>query len=284
MAIKDILVHVDASSRSDVRLALARDLARRHSAHLTALFALEPVSVPVLYGDPSGFVDAAWINDMMTRLDHSARAQAAAVEQRFAERMRLDGIAGEWRLAQGIAAETVARHARYADFAIVGQMRPDDSLLATGNVPAAAMLSSGRPVLVVPYAGDFSTIGGKVLIGWKAGREAARAVNDAVPLLQQASLVKVLSINPERGIEGEGDLPAADLALHLARHGIKAEAAHTVARDVAEGDVILNEAADMGADLIVTGGYGHSRAREFLFGGVTRHLLATMTVPVLFSH
>ena len=97
-------------------------------------------------------------------------------------------------------------------------------------------------------------------------------------------VVTVLAVNPRRGIEGHGEVPAADIALHLARHGVKAEAAHTVANDISEGDAILSYAADLGADLIVSGGYGHSRAREMVFGGVTRTLLQEMTVPMLLSH
>jgi nucleotide-binding universal stress UspA family protein len=284
MALTDLLVHLDGSRQSNARLALGVELALRHGAHLAGLHVIEPPAMPLFYGDPAGFIDAAWVQEMITRLEETARQQAAKVQEDFSERLRRDDVKGEWRLAEGVAADVVALHARYADLAILGQSRPEDSLISTGNVPATTMLSSGRPVLVVPYVGSFATVGRKVLVGWKAGREAARAVNDAIPLLQKAQSVKVLAINPEFGIDGEGDLPAADVALHLARHGIKAEAAHTVAKDVPEADVLLNEAADMDADLIVVGGYGHSRAREFLFGGVTRELLSSMTVPVLFSH
>jgi nucleotide-binding universal stress UspA family protein len=94
----------------------------------------------------------------------------------------------------------------------------------------------------------------------------------------------VLAVNPKHGIAGHGDVPAADIVLHLARHGVKAEAAHTIAKDISEGDALLSYAADLGVDLIVSGGYGHSRAREMVFGGVTRTLLEEMTVPMLLSH
>jgi len=179
----------------------------------------------------------------------------------------------------------VALHARYADLAILGQHDPDDATVSSATeAPATALLSSGRPVLVIPYIGAVPTLGQTVLVGWKSGREAARAVNDALPLLRQAQSVTVLAINPEEGIGGDGDVPAADIALHLARHGVKAAAAHTVAKEVPEGDVLLNHADEIGADLIVAGGYGHTRLREFAFGGVTRTLLTTMTVPVFLSH
>ena len=123
-----------------------------------------------------------------------------------------------------------------------------------------------------------------MLVGWNATAEAARALNDALPILQLARKVTVLSINPRRGIRGDGDVPAVDIALHLARHAIHAEAAHTVAKDIPEGDALLSYAADIGADLLVCGMSGHSRMREMVFGGVTRSLLTEMTIPVFMAH
>src|SRR5206468_1617267 len=141
-----------------------------------------------------------------------------------------------------------------------------------------------RPVLVLPYAGRFETVGRRVLVGWNARREAARAVHDALPLLRQAESVTVLAIDPVRGAHGHGEEPAADLALHLARHGLQVTARQTDSAGLDPADVLLNTAADEGADLIVVGGYGHSRVREVVLGGVTRRLLRTATVPVLISH
>jgi nucleotide-binding universal stress UspA family protein len=285
MIIKDILVHLDTTPRSDLRLGAAAELASRHEAHLTALHVAELPSPAMFYGDPSGFVDARLVDEMMGKMRETANKDARPVEARFRERLRRDGIEGEWRMVEGWAVEIVALHARYADLTIVGQPDPKDTSFTTARqVPIATLLSSGRPILVLPYAGEFATIGQTVLIGWKSSREAARAVNDALPLLRNAQKVTVLTINPERGIGGDGGVPAADIVLHLARHGVKAEAAHTVATDVPDGDVLLNYADDIGADLIVIGGYGHSRIREFAFGGVTHTLLTTMTVPVFLSH
>lgn len=285
MAIRDILVHLDASARSDVRLAVATDLAQRHGAHLTALFVIDQLSAAFFYGDIGGFVDAQLVEEMMDRIRERAMVDARRVEQGFRERLRRDGIEGEWRLVEGIAAETVALHARYADLAVLGQHDPDDTALpGAAEVIASTLLSGGRPVLVVPYTGPIATLGQTVLVAWKSNRESARALNDALPLLRQAQSVTVLAVNPEDGIGGDGDVPAADIALHLARHGIKATAAHTVAAEISVGDALLNHADEMGADLIVAGGYGHARLREFAFGGVTRTLLTTMTVPVFLSH
>lgn len=285
MALKDILVHLDNSARSAVRLDLAADLAVRHGAHLTALYVVELPMPALFYGDPSGFVDARLIDEMMSKMRDGATADARRLQRAFDDRMRRDGIEGEWRLVEGSAAETVALHARYADLAVVGQYDPGDTTISSAaEIAAGALLSSGRPLLVVPYVGKIDRLAETVLVGWKSSREAARAINDALPLLERARSVTVLAINPEKGIGGEGDVPAADIALHLARHGVKAAAAHTVATEISDGDALLNYADDIGADLIVAGGYGHSRTREFVFGGATRTLLTTMTVPVFLSH
>jgi nucleotide-binding universal stress UspA family protein len=148
----------------------------------------------------------------------------------------------------------------------------------------AALIDSGRPVLAIPYAGNFESIGQRVLVGWNASREASRAVHDALPLLAKAESTCVFLANPKRGLAAHGEEPGADIARHLARHGLKVEVAKTVADDVADSALLLNHASDMGADLLVMGAYGHSRLREFILGGVTRSLLREMTVPVLLSH
>ena len=285
MAIKDILVHLDGSARSDALLAFAASLACRHSAHLTAVHVVELPTPAMFFGDPSGLVDPRLIEEMMSELRERSTKEAARIAQKFDEHVRLNAIEGEWRPVEGYIAETVALHARYADLAIIGQRDPGDaSQLMAGNVAETTLLSSGRPVLMLPYVGSYPTVGRKLLVAWKSTREAAHAVNDALPLLRQADNVTVLSINPKEGIGGDGDVPAADIVLHLARHGIKASAAHTVAMEISEGDALLSYADDIGADLIVAGGYGHSRTRELVLGGVTRTLLTTMTVPVFLSH
>lgn len=282
MQLKDILVHLDASRRSDARLGLAVDLARKHEAHLSALFVVDLV-LPV--GFAGGFADGAiGIGPVIERLREEALAAAAEVETRFRETVRREGIDGEWRLAEGVSAELVALHARYADLAVVGQEGPEGDQPAATAIIERVLFSSGRPVLVVPFAGKFETVGRRALIGWNASREATRAVHDALPLLVRAETVTVFSVNPRKGPDGPGEVPGADLALHLARHGVKVEAAQTVSADVSEADVLLNQVADMAADLLVMGAYGHSRMREFVMGGVTRSILERMTVPVLMSH
>lgn len=282
MALKDILVHLDVTKRSSVRMDLAARLAMQHGAHLVGLHVIDIPSANYFYGAAMPFVPAN-PEEIVERIRAEAMEAAAPLETAFRDCLRRNGIEGEWRLVEGPPAATVALHARYADLCVVGQPDPDDPQDADA-VTVTTVMTSGRPVLAVPFAGEFPTVGEHVLVAWNASREAARAVNDALPLLIGAKHVTVLAINPQRGLGGHGDVPAADIALHLARHGLKAEAAHTVAKDIADGEALLSYAADIGADLIVAGAYGHSRARELVFGGVTRTLIAEMTAPVLFSH
>ncbi|HZB90594.1 MAG TPA: universal stress protein [Stellaceae bacterium] len=283
MALKDILLYVDEARGHDARIALAVELARRNGAHLTGLFSVEPYGYSALAA-PGGPDFAA--TEAFQELEEQRRATRLALGEGLRDELdkaaQRAGINREWRVVEDPAAEAMALHARYADLAVVGQADPDNRPVGAGVVEAV-LLSAGRPVLAVPFIGAAS-LGQRVLIAWNASREAARAVNDALPLLTAAERVTVLSINPAQGIADEGELPAVDIALHLARHGVKAEAAHTESEDIGVGDVILSRAADLSADLIVMGGYGHSRAREFILGGATRTLLQSMTVPVLLSH
>jgi nucleotide-binding universal stress UspA family protein len=286
MTLKDILVHLDEGPRSSVRLKVAVDLARRHNAHLTGIFVIDIPGSDLFIGAGMPLVSGGGMIQMVNSLRAEFTARAEATGQAFRETLRREGLEGELRMVEGDTVALLPLHARYADLTVLGQ--PNEDAPYKGPTADAVlvnvMMSSGRPVLAVPYAGQFERVGDRVLVAWNASREATRAVNDAIPLLRGATSVTVLAVNPRHGIAGHGDVPAADIALHLARHEVKAEAAHTIAKDISEGDALLSYAADLGVDLMVCGGYGHSRAREMVFGGVTRTLLREMTVPMLLSH
>ena len=278
---KDILVHLDDGPRSDARLRIALDLARRHGARLSGLAVIDLPGAELFFGTGMPFV-AGGTDQMMNALRAEATAHAVAAEGKFRDAAQREGVEGEWRVVEGDTVSILAAQARHADLTVVGQ--PNDEAPFKGAsadaVLVGVMLSSGRPVLAIPYAGRFERVGERVLIAWNGSREASRAVHDALPLLRGATVATVLTVNPEIG----GDASATSLAAHLARHGVNAKAAHTIANDIGEGDALLSYAADLGADLIVAGGYGHSRAREMVFGGVTRTLIQQMTVPMLLSH
>jgi len=272
MTYKTILVHVDETPRRGERLQLAAALAARFDAHLVALFALGAARIPSYALAEAGPV----IRDIEER----RRGQAArAAEEEFRKAERRGGGKSEWRVSEDDAAAAVRLSARYADLVVLGQPEPDEALAR--GFAEEVILSAGRPVLLVPYAGRFADAGQRVLVAWNASREAARAVTDALPLLVQAQSVEVVAF----GSDGDhGALPGADLALYLARHGVKATAARQDAPGVDIGNQILSRAADVNADLIVMGAYGHSRMRELALGGATRSLLDAMTVPVLMAH
>ncbi|HKT20352.1 MAG TPA: universal stress protein [Stellaceae bacterium] len=283
MPLKDLLVSIDASEAVRARIDFAIALARKHEARLTGLFVLD--LVPTIEEMARGYGDQYEFLTSYAALRKRALEDAARLEAEFRERLRREDVAGEWRFLESLPAETAALHARYADLAIVGQVDPErPNAVNAARLPEEVLFGSGRPALIVPYAGRFAGDCGRILVGWTATREAARALNDALPLLERAKKVVVLTVNPQRGDEVEPGIPAADIAHHLAQHGVTAEAATIVVDKISTGDALLNYASDFGADLIVMGAYGHSRTREFVLGGMTRQILRQMTVPVLMSH
>jgi nucleotide-binding universal stress UspA family protein len=285
MGYKDLLVVLDGDPSARVRVDLATALAERFAAHLAAFYPLPSQLLPPQAPPHLGYFDPTLLAPFFADLRQRAREAADTVRATFEHAASLRDVSAEWReSSEGLEGDP-ALHARYADLTILGQIDPDRGEAEMIRPrPEQVTLASGRPILVVPYAGRFETVGQRVLIGWNASREAARAVNDAMPLLTAAEIVTVLTIDPREGPDGHGELPGADISLHLARHGVKAEIERTVSTGLGVGEVLLSRAADLGADLVVVGAYGHSRMRELLLGGATRSLLQSMTVPVLMSH
>lgn len=281
MSLKDILVIVDNGKACAARLKLAVRLAEEHEARLIGLFVRSQPHVPQFIMSQLG----PEVADVQKRWAGEAAVEAKAL---FDKALNGSGLSSEWRDVQGLLLEQTVLHARYADLIVAGQYDSDSDLVdGQAEMVDHLVLECGRPVLVVPYAGAFSESFGKhAVVAWNATREATRAANDALPLLQKAGRVDVVAVNPHNGNgrDGHGQTPSADISLHLARHGVKAEAQHIEARDMDVGATLLNYVSDEGADLLVMGAYGRSRLRELVLGGATRHLLREMTVPVLMSH
>jgi nucleotide-binding universal stress UspA family protein len=277
MSLKDLLVHVGTDPACASRIDVAARLAAWHDAHLTGLHVMAAPPLP-------GYVAVELPPQFRELQAQRLREVAEQARHLFESGVRAAGARRvDWRAEAGDILGTARLHGRYFDLVVVGQgIDVDDPTGALTVLPEELALSIGRPVLVVPRYGTFAALGDHVLIGWNASREAARAVNDALPLLQRAQKVTVLSIDPAD--HPDQRIPGADITLHLARHGVNATAAQDSCADISVGDVLLSRAADIGADLIVCGAYGHSRFREMVLGGATRHLLQHMTVPVLISH
>lgn len=277
MGIKDILVHVDGAPAATARVELACELARRFDAHLTALYVDPELMLPAFSEVPTGPV-------LIDALEKEIAEQAAKARAAFDAVRERAGVAAEWRRVQGFVAGCVVSQARYADLVIVGQGGDENPQSLCDGVAEAVVLDAGRPVLVVPWIGVQGFSGKRVLVAWNASKESTRALHDALPFLAAAESVEVVSVNPASADEDEGEVPAVDICHHLARHGVKAQAHRIEATDIDAGSLLLSRAMDEGADMVVMGGYGHSRLRELVLGGVTRQLLGHMTIPVLLSH
>jgi nucleotide-binding universal stress UspA family protein len=277
--IKDIAFHISPGVSDDAAVDYAISVASGFDAHLTGItFAVEPFLPPVI-----GMADAMpaeWMDEEWAKAQAAAKAAAA----RFEEAARRDGIAFDSRTLESSlagAAEIFGEIAGRFDLSIVRQAEPGTPPLEE-LVIEGALFASGRPVLVVPYIQRAALTLDRMLVCWNGSPNAARAVGDAMPLLHRAKKVEVLIVlgDARRTDELEG----ADIAEHLARHGLNVEVERLPAIKGDVTDTILSHAADVGADFLVMGGYGHSRLREFILGGVTRGILRAMTVPVLMAH
>jgi nucleotide-binding universal stress UspA family protein len=280
MTYKNLLVQVDDTRACAKRIEAAVALAVAHGAHLTGVYIIAEPS-------PASFAQGYLPVELMTTLEQEFRSRADAALARFATVAERNQIAFETRVDRVLyteVADALATNARYADLVILGQVDPDDPATGPHYLPEEVILGGGRPALVIPYIGPAASLGERVVVAWDASREAARAVNDALPLLERAKAVSVVTINPHQRPFGHGEEPGADIGLHLARHDIKIEVQRVESRDIDIANTLLSHIANESADLLIMGAYGHSRVREFVLGGVTRTILAEMTVPVLMSH
>ncbi|NVK18915.1 MAG: universal stress protein [Methylocystaceae bacterium] len=280
MSLKDILVHVDHSRSCKERISAALKLATLHDAHLTAVYVLTKPMIP-------GFIEAQLSQDVLQAQVNATKDAAKEIESLFKDMAAKTDVQTEWRCVEGDLVDQVMLHARYFDLTVLGQKDPEgDNVPGSEEMPDQILLRSGRPVLIIPYVGTFETIGQHIMTAWDGSRLAASAINEAIPLMKGAKKVEVLAVDPHKGegSKSHGDIPSADMSLHLARHGIKAEADHLASGGLSAGDTLLSYAADNSIDLIVMGGYGHRRWREVVLGGVTRHMLQHMTVPVFMTH
>ncbi|HEX3349169.1 MAG TPA: universal stress protein [Acetobacteraceae bacterium] len=284
MPIRDILVLLDDSKEGEARVRLAAQLAHASRAHLIGAVTRAALVPPWVDLQPVDRFGTGYIPEARERerAREIADGRTRATEAMLHEVAHAHGLTDEWHeVVDDDPLDAVVGLAYRADLVVVGQPLPEHPLPATvRDIPEMLVLSSGRPVLFVPYIGAPAMPPQRALICWKDTRTAARAVNDALPLLANAE-VTVLTID---GGPDALERTSVGVVAHLTRHGIKASVSATISDDIPVADVILNYASDLDAQLIVMGGYGHSRTREHLLGGVTSELLRTMTVPVLMSH
>ena len=281
MAYKTVLVHCNDRRRISSLAETAAELARPFEAHLVGLSVTPPAAII-----PSGMPGTP---DTIVLDAHCVayRRDNGAMRAAFEASARKASLSAQWLEAdadRASVADVVLGHARAADIVVAAQS--DRSWQSTLYLDIADRLAveSGRPVLIGAKGAPRRGFGKKVLVAWNARREAARAIFDALPLLQRAEEVKVITVSPQ-GEEGSTvHVPAGDICAALARHGVKCAATDVVRPRASVGGTLLTHAAEQGSDLLVMGCYGHSRLREFVLGGASRHVLEHMAIPVLMSH
>lgn len=280
MSWKDILVIVSDAAADEPALALGEALAKQSNAHLAAAFLTPLPDEPLAY-EPT-VVAGVWA-ELLGR----ARADAEAERKRVEDRLKQAGQPYELRTAEALSRDlgrVAAVHARYADVAVM--TRPPEGLGAElrEEIIEGILFHSGRPALIAPAGWQGTMIGKRVVIAWDASREATRALSEADDILEFSEAVTVITIDAKPKMFGHGDQPGANIAAHLKRRGIPAEVKNIDSGGRSASVAILEEAKALGADLVVMGGYAHSRLRELVFGGATRELLRTATVPILMAH
>jgi nucleotide-binding universal stress UspA family protein len=281
MAYKTVLVHCNDKSRVGRLLGPAAQVAAAFRAHLIGVSITPPIVI-IPTGMP-GTPDTLVVDEHCKAYRNDNPEMKAAFEA--AGRGR--NLLSEWReidAASASVAEVAVQHAHAADLVIAAQSDAKWPGTERLDIADRLVIGSGRPVLIIPNEGPQQELGKKVLVAWNGRREAARAVFDALPLLQRAEEVKVMWVNPQSESEVAQDVPAADICAALARHGVRCEATEAVRPHSNVGRTLLMRAADYEADLLVMGCYGHSRLREFVLGGASEHVLRHMTLPVLMSH
>ena len=274
---KDIVVNLSAGKSGKIVGDYAISIASRLEAHITGIAI---AFVPDIQRAGMAFLSA----EKIEALQRDNEAATETIVEWFAAATASAGVSAEKRVLRAnmsYAADHFGRIARRFDLAIVGQVEPDGSPVQA-MVCESTLFESGRPMIIVPYVQMAPLKLDRIMVCWDGSRPAARAIADAMPLLKRAKNVEVVSVTSERGKQDE--IGGADMGHHLARHGLKVQVTRIMRGELDVEDVLLSHAADSGADFMVMGGYGHSRLREFVLGGVTRSILRTMTVPTLMSH
>lgn len=276
VALGEIVVFIDGHSDTEGILKFAAVLAQDHAARLICVF-IQPE--PALT-TAQEFARGQGIREVSDLHQKQLEGVEARHRRLFEDIARHHGTRSEWRSLSHFNSE-VGVHAYYADLVVIARPERAAQTASPPGLAESLVLSSGRPILVFPPRGTVSRIH-RILVAWNATRESVRAVADALPLLARAEAVEVLVIDPERD-PGHGQEPGADIARHLARHGVRVEIQRVSSGGQDVGHFLLSRAAAFGTDVLVMGAYGHSQVREWMFGSVTRTVLYEAAVPVLMS-
>ncbi|MBO6826168.1 MAG: universal stress protein [Sneathiella sp.] len=274
MSIKTIILHLTNDDKLDNKIEVALGLATENGAQVTGIYTVTPATPPTSF---MGYIPPEFIE--RTRTQEAENAEKAAAKLKDAAATVNVEVATFKE--EGYALDILNKYAMAADLVVIGQVDPDDDMMAQYQYLADELVvSCPAPVLTVPYAGKYHNFGERILVGWNATREAANAIQAAMPFLIKADTVTLLCVNPDGDLTQENEAIVA----HLARHGVNAQVKVTHFKDVGVGNALLDSLVDLGCDMLVMGAYGHSRIREMILGGATQEILEHMTAPVLFKH
>ncbi len=283
MSYKTILAHLNDEQRCPGLLKAAVQVARTNAAHIVGLAVMPPIII--MPGSEAGA--GTVIEDHREKY----RPQLARMRAAFTTALEDNDVQGEWLELDcesedpfGDVDRVAVTHARTADLVVASIANPAWSLSAYLDVHETLVMESGRPVLLLPNSPMPAQIGKRVLLAWNNTREAARAAFDALPLLKAADVIWVAQIDESKSSDEGRTLPRTDICKALARHDVRCELLPVIAAENGAGSTLLQTAQQRNADLLVMGCYGHSRLRELIFGGASRHVLQHMRIPVLMSH
>ncbi len=277
MAYRDLLLILDDARGVPTRTQAALQFTKRHDGEVDALHLSFKQEIP-------GYVAAEITSDVLSMRDEVIAKEAAAAERNFraaCEFAAIKGRFGHLTGSPGELADATIAAGRLSDLVVIGQPDEEEGGWLGPWLLESILLSCGRPVLLIPYIGTHETIGKRILVAWDGGREAARAVGDALPLLTMAEQVTVVSVNRDPDAQRPG---TAAIVKHLKRHGVAASSHDAKIDGLTAADYMLNKASDEGADMLVMGAYAHNRLRELVLGGMTKRILRHMTVPIFMSH
>lgn len=259
------------------RLETTLRLAKTHNAEVVGIY---PSPEPTDYLRDGSLIPRE-VTQMMTAHLTQERDEMASL---FQSKATEAGVKSSWRTPKGLAEEVLALHARYCDLLVMSQNVKQTSSMRQ-SIAETVITTAGRPVLMVPYIGELTPVGTRVLVSWDHGRRAARALADAAPILKNAKEIALLTIDEKSSQLDGQDIHDDDIEAYFESRGyVKPKRVRLNSADAGIGNTILNAASDNGSDLIVMGAYNRSRLREWMLGGTSRTLLDSMTVPILFSH
>ena len=276
MSYKTILVHIDSGKHTEKRLAVAINLTKKYDAYLVGLYVFSAYI-------PPGYIMAQMGAEIEAAQNKIAVESMSRAEEVFRKQTSAAGLHDiEWQTSYTEPVHAMSLCAQYADLVVIGQSDSKDASGVDMDFPERLVLTAGRPVLILPNAGDFPTIGKRIIVAWNGSQEATRAISNATPFLRSADKVYVMVVNSETSTKNI--IQSENMVHYLERLVIQAEVKDLHGIEIDVGNELLSSASDLSADLIVMGCYGHSRLREWVLGGATRTILESMTVPVLMSH